>query len=181
MKRSVGRPSFLDNKKNLLELRKEFMKSKPWAEIAEKFNIPLDTLEGWLETNFRGFNDIALAWKHERMLRKAEKNLEERLDLDTLTPATGAFGVILKDKKGNVIMKDNPALLAIKHDTDKYVSSTLGKKHYSTRREMVGAGGAPLVEAGAVKEALAGLDKNIKEKEDDSELAPEAGSEDFIE
>jgi hypothetical protein len=60
-----------------------------------------------------------------RLLHKAEKALEETLDL------------ICIDDKGN---RDNQAL-KIKQDTAKFTAETIGKKKYSKRQEVTGADG----------------------------------------
>lgn len=63
-----------------------------------------------------------------RLLSKAEKVLEETLDMDTL------------DAKGN---RDNQAV-KIKQDSAKFVAETVGKKKYSKRQEVTGLDGADI-------------------------------------
>ena len=57
------------------------------------------------------------------MLDKAEKNLQEFLDMDP----------------------NDPKLIQIKADISKFITSRLGKKYYSERQELTGKEGEPLV------------------------------------
>lgn len=65
--------------------------------------------------------------RRKRILNKAERNLEEILDLD------------VTDRK------IRPALLGIKSDVSKFASERLGKKHYSKRTELTDGDGRPLM------------------------------------
>jgi hypothetical protein len=46
--------------------------------------------------------------------------------------------------KGEEVVIEDPALIKIKQDTAKYITSTLMKKHYSTRNENTGPNGGPV-------------------------------------
>ncbi len=61
--------------------------------------------------------------KRKYLLVKAERNLDEHLDLD------------IRDKK------INSGVLAIKHKATEFVAETLGKEMYSKRNEITGADG----------------------------------------
>jgi hypothetical protein len=70
------------------------------------------------------------------MLEKAEKNLDEILDLDVEEAIVTPIG-ILKDKSGEIIKKTNSNLLRIKQDTSKFVAERLGKNEgYSAKTEL---------------------------------------------
>lgn len=79
------------------------------------------------------------------MLHKAERNLNELLDLEALVPAMGAFGPILtkevryeeiNGKRKKVVEKKpvlviNPKLLNIKKDASFFVAERIGKIKYA--------------------------------------------------
>ena len=66
------------------------------------------------------------------MLQKAEKVLEETLDMDvSITTIVNELEVI----------KIDPALAKIKQDTAKFIAERVGKEYYSTRSEVTGANG----------------------------------------
>ncbi len=71
------------------------------------------------------------------MLSKAEKVLDEMLELDTQT--------VKQDEDGEQIIKIDPALVKIKQDTAKFIAERVGKSEgYSTRTEHTGAEGKDL-------------------------------------
>lgn len=74
--------------------------------------------------------------KRELMLMKAERNLDETLDLNPLVPAMSMFGPIIDKKTKQPIMKLSTSILQIKHDASKFVAETVGKRYYSKRQEI---------------------------------------------
>lgn len=71
------------------------------------------------------------------MLSKAEKVLEEMLELDTKT--------VKEDEDGEQIIRVDSALVKIKQDTAKFIAERVGKAEgYSTRTEHTGAEGKDL-------------------------------------
>jgi len=71
------------------------------------------------------------------MLSKAEKVLEEMLELDTKT--------VKEDDDGEQIIRVDSALVKIKQDTAKFIAERVGKAEgYSTRTEHTGAEGKDL-------------------------------------
>lgn len=81
------------------------------------------TLQGW-------FKERISKLKRKEMLSKAERNLDNTLDLMTL------------NKKG----QEDAQLLKIKVDVSKTIVTTLGKDEgYSTRSEMTGKDGKDLI------------------------------------
>jgi hypothetical protein len=95
-------------------------------------------MSGWTETD--ASNVSQQGWfkngiRREAMKDKAEGVLSDMLDL----PST-----VTKVVKGETFVVDEPAMVKIKQDTAKYITSTLMKKHYSTRTENTGANGGPI-------------------------------------
>lgn len=69
----------------------------------------------------------------DKMVQKAEKNLENFLDFETREPVITLVGV-LKDKKGNVITKENTSLVKMKADISKFVVSKGSKGKWSEKQ-----------------------------------------------
>lgn len=69
--------------------------------------------------------------KRLKMLEKAERNLDEALDVDITEQAMGAFGPIFDKKTKKPVMKRNVEIMKLKHDASKFVAKTVGKEHYS--------------------------------------------------
>jgi len=70
------------------------------------------------------------------MFSKAERNLDECLDMD-IEEIAFVKGIPLRDKEGNFIIKKNVNLLRLKQDTSKFVAERLGKNEgYSTKSEL---------------------------------------------
>jgi phage terminase small subunit len=68
------------------------------------------------------------------LLNKAERVLEEMVDMDDYDEVT--------TQSGDVIRKTNPALTKIKQDTAKFIAERVGKDEgYSTRSEVTGKDG----------------------------------------
>lgn len=92
--------------------------------------------------------------RRSTLFQKAEKVLEETIEMETMQPVIGAFGPIMvstgvKDKNGKekkeMLYGHNDKLLKIKQDSSKFVADRLGKnKGYSTRQELTGADGKDL-------------------------------------
>ncbi len=81
---------------------------------------------------------------YDRMLIKAEKVLEETLDMsvNTIEYKTTGKG---KNKKTQAIVITNPALVKIKQDSGKFVSERIGKHRWAQRTELTGPGGKDLL------------------------------------
>ncbi len=81
------------------------------------------------------------------MLKKAERNLNKILELETNLPVIGMFGKLYeripngrdkktgkeKFKRGALITAENHKLLAIQADVTKFVSERLGRIHYGPK------------------------------------------------
>ena len=107
----VGRPSQLDDEQFLLKIRDLVIDNVSEKEIAKILDIPLGTWDYWKWKNYQGFNDKLLSYKHERMLRKAEANIE----------------VLQESEDERVNLQANT-----------FVLETLGKHKYSKKTEQEG-------------------------------------------
>lgn len=93
----------------------------------------------------------SLKWLSENVgdlnrLQKAEKVLDDILDLPHVVQAMGPFGPLFekgKDKKP--IMTVSTAILKVKNDSAKFVAERLNKQKYSTRSEVTAKGGRDLI------------------------------------
>lgn len=105
----VGRPSQLDDEQFLLKIKELYLDGKNEKQIAEILEVPIGTWDYWKWKNYQGFADRLLSYKHERIIRKAEANLEQLLDGE--------------DDK-------------IRADLSKFALETLSKKQYSKRSDL---------------------------------------------
>jgi hypothetical protein len=104
----VGRKTILD-KELFGKIKQSIIDGNDLRTTAKVCDIVESTLYMWHSDNYLNLADKIEVWKHERMLRLAEMNLEAILCL----------GISDKDS------------LKIVQDTAKFVSETLGKKSYS--------------------------------------------------
>ena len=81
-------------------------------------------------TNLRPKWLLVSMGRRERMLVKAERNLDEALDLDVEQEVITKEGY-LTDEEGKPIKRKNTELLKIKQDASKFIAKTVGKKIYS--------------------------------------------------
>ncbi len=117
-KKEVGRPSELDNEQFLLKIRELVISGMKEADMQEILDIPKGTWDYWKWKNYNNFQDLLLSYKHERILQKAEANVE----------------VLLESEDERVMA-----------DMTKFSLETLGKdKGYSKRTEMTGKDGKEL-------------------------------------
>lgn len=114
----VGRPSQLDDEQFLLKIKELFLDGKTEREMQQILEVPVGTWDYWKWKNYQGFADKLLSYKHERIIQKAEANLEQLLEGD--------------DDR-------------IRADLSKFALETLSKKNYSKRSELGGLDGQPLV------------------------------------
>lgn len=105
----VGRPSQLDDEQFLLKIKELFLDGKNEKEIAQILEIPIGTWDYWKWKNYQGFADKLLSYKHERIIQRAESNLEELLAGE--------------DDR-------------IRADLSKFALETLSKKNYSKRTDL---------------------------------------------
>lgn len=113
----VGRPTILDDEKIMLKIRELFLDGQTEDSIQQILDIPKGTWNYWKYSNFHNFSDILLTYKHERMIRKAEANVEVLMESE--------------DER-------------VQADMSKFVLETVGKRNYSKRIESTGADGKDL-------------------------------------
>lgn len=113
----VGRPSQLQDEQFLLKIRELVLEGDTEEVMQQKLEIPKGTWDYWKWKNYESFQDKLLSYRHERMLRKAELNIE-----------------VLQDSEDEKV--------ALNANT--FVLETLGKKNYSKRTESTGADGKDL-------------------------------------
>ncbi len=108
----------------------------------EYARVVLSKMPDWLSQKVADY-------RSSRMLEKAERNLDEILDLPTMIPAMGAFGPILqkvtvkkkvKLKNGKTVLRNTikkvpvmayaGGLLKLKNDASQFVAERIGKKTY---------------------------------------------------
>lgn len=116
MANEVGRPSKLDMML-FRKIRELVLDGMNLRQISEALEIPYATMRDWEYENYESFSDKMLSFKHERMLHKAEINIE----------------TLMGSEDENINLKASI-----------HVSETLGKKHYSKRNEIGGLDGEQL-------------------------------------
>jgi hypothetical protein len=145
MTREVGRPTKLDD--HLFRKIKELvLDGLNLREIAETLDISYATMRDWEYENYKGFSDRMLSFKHERILTKAETNIEVLLDSE--------------DER-------------VQADISKFALERLNKKVYSTRVENTGANGkeipTPIINLNIQKDVSGNnsTQEDIKTEEED--------------
>lgn len=111
-----GRPTLLDDHL-YRKIRELVLDGMNLRQISESLEIPYATMRDWDYENYKGFSDKLLSYKHERLLQKAESNLEVLLDAE--------------DDR-------------LKGDMTKFTLESLNKRFYSKRQEQTGADGEQL-------------------------------------
>lgn len=133
MSEKVGRKTDL-TEDLFRQIKESILNGNDLRETAKVCDIPESTLYTWHSDNYLNIADKVLSWKHERMLKLAETNLE------------GIMGLGISDK-------DSIKVVA---DVSKFVSETLGKKNYSKQVNTdLTSGGKPI---------MVNIDKDIAEK-----------------
>lgn len=117
-KKDVGRPSELDDEQFLLKIRELVLQGTSELEMQKILDIPSGTWDYWKWKNYQGFADKLMTYRHDRILAKAEANVE----------------VLLESEDERVVA-----------DITKFSLETLGKdKGFSKRIEQTGKDGEPL-------------------------------------
>ena len=73
--------------------------------------------------------------KDEEMIKLAENNLKEFMEVSVDQPIIGMFGPVL-DEEGDAVMKPNVGIMKIKQDTTKFVAERLNRKKYGQKVEL---------------------------------------------
>ena len=145
MSEKVGRKTDL-TEDLFRQIKESILNGNDLRETAKVCDIPESTLYTWHSDNYLNIADKVLSWKHERMLKLAETNLE------------GIMGLGISDK-------DSIKVVA---DVSKFVSETLGKKNYSKQVNTdLTSGGKPI---------MVNIDKDIAEKNNVANSEPKGNS-----
>ncbi len=145
MSEKVGRKTDL-TEDLFRQIKESILNGNDLRETAKVCDIPESTLYTWHSDNYLNIADKVLSWKHERMLKLAETNLE------------GIMGLGISDK-------DSIKVVA---DVSKFVSETLGKKNYSKQVNTdLTSGGKPI---------MVNIDKDIAEKNNVANSEPKDNS-----
>jgi len=113
---NAGRPTLLDEHL-FRKIRELVLDGNNLRQISEALEIPYATMRDWEYENYKSFSDKMLSYKHERMLLKAESNVEVLMGAE--------------DDR-------------VKLDASKFTLETLNKKFYSKRTEQAGVDGKEL-------------------------------------
>ncbi len=90
----------------------------------------------------------------DQAVMEAEESLRELRTMNIVNETLTEGGEVLK--------KRDAGLASVKLRAAEITLRTLAKDKYSERKELTGAGEAPLIERAAVNEALSALDKNVR-------------------
>jgi len=120
--KTPGPEPMLEDTELLRKIKESILAGNDLRTTANVCGIPESTLYTYHSDNYLNIADKILNWKHERMLKLAEMNLE------------GIMSLGISDK-------DSIKVVA---DVSKFVSETLGKKNYSKRSELTGEDGKEL-------------------------------------
>ena len=118
-----GRPSAY-TPELLSKIREGLLLGKTQESIKEELNIPNSTWCTWFYDNYNGFRDQVEGWRRDAMLKRAEENIKEVINMS--------------------VYQEDPKMVKIITDASIFVTETLGKKAYSKRNEMTGADGKDL-------------------------------------
>ncbi len=117
---NAGRPSELDSEQFSLKIKELYLDGKNDKQIQEILEIPSGTWDYWKWKNYQGFADKLLSYKHERMIQKAEANIE----------------VLQESEDERVNLQANT-----------FVLETLAKNKYSKRTDTdITTGGKPIIQ-----------------------------------
>ena len=103
-----------------LQIRQLILEGNNYENVKSILNIPDGTWDSWIYRNHMDLRTKLIDWKHERMIKKAEINIE-----------------ILQDSEDEKV--------ALNANT--FVLETLGKKEYSKKTETdITSGGKPIIQ-----------------------------------
>lgn len=111
----VGRPTDIDTL--ALKIRPLVLEGVSYVEIQKLLDISPNTWDTWVYKDFEGFRTNLNNWKKERMIKKAEKTIEEL--------------IYAEDDR-------------VRLDASKFTLETLNKEEYSKRSELTGKDGEAL-------------------------------------
>ena len=166
----AGRPTDLTEKllkeikqcildgKNLKETATEIFTNS--SEVSEKekgkgIENYIQKIYNWNGDNYLNLGDKIEGWRRDRKLILAEGVIEEMLLIPVTTLKWQGKG-----EDAEEVCVTDAGLVRVKADMGKFVTETLGKKHYAKRSELTGADGKDLIPIDA--EAKKRSDETIK-------------------
>ena len=117
----AGRPTDL-TAELFREIKRGGFVGGSFVKIAEACGIPITTFYTWHSDNYLGLADKIEGWRRDSKLEKADRNIDEILDLP----------------------RDDKDFAKTVADMTKFVKETLDKPNYSKRSELTGKDGKDL-------------------------------------
>lgn len=132
-----------------LQIRKLVLEGTKYKEIQEKLKINPSTWDRWVWLNYKDFRVNLNEWVHERIVKKAQKNLEEFVDMPIeKVEVRQNLNYDEDDEENNSptieIIRTDPALVRIKQDSTKFALERLDKENFASRSEFTGKSGGKL-------------------------------------
>ena len=106
-----------DIKDITLKVRKLYLDGESYTSIQQELDIPANTWDSWVHKDYKEFRTNLQKFKHERLVRKAETNVDVLLGSE--------------DER-------------VQSDMTKFTLKALDKDNYSDRTELTGKGGGDL-------------------------------------
>lgn len=132
-----------------LQIRKLVLEGMKYKEIQEKLKINPSTWDRWVWLDYKDFRKNLTEWIHERIVKKAQKNLEEFVDMPIEKLEYRRNMNYDEDDEENdepliEVIKTDPALVRIKQDSTKFALERLDKENFAQRSEFTGKSGGKL-------------------------------------
>lgn len=91
----VGRPTELTEELTL-KIREGVLEEKEYKVIMEELGISPGTWDYWVYKDYQGFRAMLSQWKHERMVKKATKKVEQLIYAEDDKVALNASTFVLE-------------------------------------------------------------------------------------
>ena len=131
-------PESLLTEELTLQIRKLVLEGMKYVDIQETLGILAGTWDKWYYEDYRDFRKNIISWKKERLIKKAETQVE----LLSLS----------EDERVSL-------------DASKFILETLGKEEYSKRVESTGANGQPIAHQITGMQIIKDNGNNIQDQE----------------
>lgn len=137
-KKTVVTPTITDPRQSYFLAYYLDPKSKTYAnalQSALKAGYAQEYAENILSLMPEWLSEAIGKYRASTMLEKAERNLDEMMDLPSKTQAMGMWGPIVDKKTKKPVMVHNANLLKIKNDASQFVAERIGRKRYGKTGE----------------------------------------------
>lgn len=144
-----------------LQIRRLYLSGLKIIDIQEKLGISPNTWDAWYNRDTQGFRVKFIDWRREKMMNKAESNLDEFMNMPTEIQVIEDSD----DEQGEraVVVTDS-RLLKIKLDATTFGLETLGKETYSKKILQVDPNAATREEIDEMRRHLKNMMGNMREK-----------------